>query len=83
MKPPSDTEILHALREVDEGPWSVTSWESKFLDSLLSRVSHKPLSARQREVAIGLIEKHLGRLFLEVRAPEEKEKDSERREGDS
>lgn len=53
----TDSEILERLKAIDEGDSDVTQWEAKFLNTVLGQ---DWLSARQRSIALEMIEKYGG-----------------------
>lgn len=56
-----DSDLLDALRMVDEGDWEVTDWEANFIETVLSGKTGKPrLSRAQRDVIIKLAKTYLG-----------------------
>jgi hypothetical protein len=56
----SDTEIREQLEDLDNSDVSVTSWEARFIDSVVYKQSG-PLSESQRRAAGQIIEKYRGR----------------------
>jgi len=55
----SDEELLLELRRLDDGDGlGVTPWEADFLESVLFERSHGPLSDKQRDKAIEILEEY-------------------------
>ena len=52
----TDQQIIEKLKEIDESAEGVSKWEAKFLNTVIVQ---KTLSAKQREVALNMIEKYL------------------------
>jgi hypothetical protein len=53
----TDEELRARLREIDEGEAAVTEWEANFLESVVYKY-HGPLSDRQRDAALELIDRY-------------------------
>lgn len=59
MSAMSDDEIRSALREIDSNEEiTVTSFEADFLESVLFKFPHRPLSEKQRAVAQQILERY-------------------------
>lgn len=54
----TDAELRNFLEMVDQGPWEVTDWEAKFLESVVYQYKG-PLSPKQRKTALEIIERYI------------------------
>lgn len=55
----ADRDYLEYLRALDAAPFEVTDWESRFIESILTRGLH---TEKQRRMIDALREKYSGRL---------------------
>ncbi len=56
----NDTEIRQQLEDIDNSDVQVTSWEARFIDSVVYKQTG-PLSESQRKAASEIISKYNGR----------------------